>query len=276
MSLGLPAIQIIDFDAQVKAAYQKAGVLRSHVRTKTGVVGASTRFRRYNRGVATPRVPQTDVIPMNTSYGEVTAFLADWNAPEYTDVFDQQKTNISEREVVATNIAAAIGRREDQIIIDALNAANASANIAAGGSGLTYDKFRRAQAIMDQRAVPMGQRKMAISPRGKEDILGENRFISMDFISRKMVESGELPPRLMGFDLVMIEDRDEGGLPLVSTTRTNFAWDMQAIGLAIGIDSASTVDWIAEKTSWLANKLFSAGAVTIDTLGVIEIDTVEA
>lgn len=275
MSLGLPAIQIIDFDSQVKAAYQKAGVLRAHVRTKLNVVGASTRFRRYNRGVATPRIPQTDVIPMNTGYGEVTATLADWNAPEYTDVFDQQKTNISEREVVAVNIASAIGRREDQIIIDALNAANGSANIAAGGTGLTYAKFQRAQALFDQRAVPMGQRKMAISPRGKEDILGEPKFTSLDYVSRKMVESGELPPRLMGFDLCMIEDRDEGGLPLVTTTRTNFAWDMQALGLAIGLDQTSTVDWIAEKTSYLANKLFGAGAIAIDTLGILEIDTVE-
>jgi hypothetical protein len=276
MSVGLPAIQIIDFDAQVKAAYQKAGLLRAHVRTKLGVVGASTRFRRYNRGVATRRIPQTDVTPMNTGYAEVTATLEDWNAPEYTDVFDQQKTNISEREVVAVNIASAIGRREDQIIIDALNAVNASANIAAGSTGMTYDKMRRAAAIFDARAVPMGQRKMTISPRGKEDILGDNRFISMDFISKKLVESGELPPRLMGFDLVMIEDRAEGGLPLASTTRTNFAWDMQALGLAIGLDQTTAVDWIPEKTSWLANKLFSAGAVGIDPDGVIEIDTVEA
>lgn len=276
MSVGLPAIAQIEFDAQVKAAYQKAGLLRPHVRLRTGVTGGTCRFRRFARGVATPRIPQTDVTPMNTAYAEAVATLADWNAPEYTDVFDQAKTNIQERGVVAENIASAMGRREDQMILDALDAANGSATIAAGGTGLTYDKLRRAQAVFDARAVPMGNRKLVISPRGKEDILGENRFISSDFISRRAVETGELPPTLMGFQIVVMEDRDEGGLPIVSTTRTCFAWDMQAMGLAIGLEQGTKVDWIPEKTSWLANKLFSAGAVAIDPLGVIEINTVEA
>jgi hypothetical protein len=36
------------------------------------------------------------------------------------------------------------------------------------------------------------------------------------------------------------------------------------------------VDWIPEKTSWLANRLLSAGAIAIDPLGIVEIETVEA
>jgi hypothetical protein len=276
MSIGLPAIAQIEFDAQVKAAYQRAGLLRSHVRLRTGVVGASARFRRAGRGLATPRIPQTDITPMNIQYGEATAFLTDWNAPEYTDVFDQAATNVQERGIVAENIAGAIGRREDQLIIAALDAGVPSLTIPAGGVGLTYDKMRAAQRFFDQRGVPMGQRKLAISARGKEDLLGENRFISSDFISRRAVETGELPPTLMGFSIVVIEDRAEGGLPLAAGTRTCFAWDAQAVALAIGLEQQTTVDWIPEKTSWLANKLFKAGAVVVDADGVIEIGTTEA
>jgi hypothetical protein len=276
MSVGLPAIAQIEFDAQVKAAYQHAGLLRAHVRVRTGVIGRTCEFRRSRRGVATPRIPQTDVRPMNTQYATAVATLTDWNAPEYTDVFDQQKTNVQERGVVAQNIAGAIGRREDQLIIDALDAANATANIAVGGTGLTYAKMQRAQAIFDGRAVPLAQRKMAISARGKEDLLGDNRFLSSDFVNRRVVENGELPPTLMGFQIVVIENRDEGGLPLAGGVRTNFAWDMQACGLAIGLDQSTTVDWIPEKTSWLANQLFSGGAVTIDPDGVLELESAEA
>ena len=275
MSTGLTAVQRIEFDSMVKAAYQGAAKLRKHVRTRTGIRAGTCRFRRASRGVATPRIPQTNVVPMNTAYAEATATLSDWNAAEYTDVFDQAKTDVDERKVVAGNIAAATGRREDQLIIDALNAANASANIAHGSTGLTFDKLRQIVRIFDARAVPEGMRKLAISARGKEDLLGENRFISRDFVESYVIREGRLP-RILGLDIEVIEDRDEGGLPLSSTTRTNFAWDMQALGLAVGIEHATSVDWIAEKTSWLSNRIFSAGAVAIDALGIIEVETTEA
>jgi hypothetical protein len=275
MSVGLPTITQIEFENQIKVAYQARAKLRKHVRLKTGVIGGTATFYRSGRGIATPRLPQTDVKPMNTGYTPVVATLADWNAPEYTDVFDQQKTNVQERGVVAENIAAAIGRREDQMILDALDAANASANIVNAGTGLTDAKMRRAQALFDARAVPMGKRKMAISARAKEDLLGDARFSSRDYVESYVIRTGMLPP-IYGFDIEIIEDRDEGGLPIAATIRTNYAWDADAIGLAVGLESAVKVDWIAEKTSWLANKYFTAGAVAIDPNGVLEIATVEA
>ena len=274
MAIGLSAIQQIEFDAQVKAAYQSAGQLRQHVRVKTNVIGSTTRFRRYARGVATPRIPQTDVLTMNTQYAEATATLTDWNAAEYTDKLDQLLTNVDERQVLVTNIGSAIGRRIDQMIIDALDAANGSATIALNASGLTDAKMRRAMSIMDARAIPQGQRKMVVSARGKEDLIAEQRFTSRDFVTEYVIKEGKLP-RLYGFDIEVLDDRDEGGLPLVTTTRTCFAFDMQAVGLAIAHEEAVEVNYIPEKTSTLVNQLLKAGAVAIDTLGVIEIATQE-
>lgn len=275
MAQGLSAIAQIEFDAAVKAAYQSAGMLRSHVRVKTNVTGSTTRFRRYARGVAQQRVPGTDVTVMNTQYAEAIATLTDWIAAEYTDKLDQLLVNFQEREILATNIAGACGRRLDQMVIAALDAAFGSPTIAAGGTGLTDAKLRRAMALFDARAVPDGQRKMLISSRGKEDLMSEQRFTSKDFVENYVITKGKLPP-LYGFDFVVIDDRDEGGLPLVSTTRTNFAFDMQAVGLAIAHEDPLEVNYVPEKTSWLSAQLIKAGAVVIDNLGVVEIATVEA
>jgi hypothetical protein len=275
MSLGLPTITQIEFDAQVKAAYQNAGILRPHVRSRNNIVGGTHRFRRANRIVAGPRIPQTDVTPSGQTYGEAIATLTDWIAADFTDNLDQALTNVEERSVLATNIGAAIGRRVDQMIIDALDAANGSPNIAASGTGLTYDKIRRAKALMDQRGVPLNQRKLVMSARGLEDLLGESRFTSRDFIEGEVVRTGQMPP-ILGFTPLMIEERLEGGLPLATTTRTCFAFDMQAVGIAFGVESPLEVNYIPEKTSWLSLQMVKAGAVTIDTLGVIEIATVEA
>ena len=275
MAQGLSAVAQIEFDAAVKAAYQSAGALRPHVRVKNNVTGSTTRFRRYARGQAQPRLAGQDVNVMNTQYAEATATLTDWIAAEYTDKLDQLLVNFEERSILAANIGSAIGRRLDQMIIAALDAANGSANIPLNATGLTDAKMRRAMSIMDARAVPMGQRKMVISARGKEDLIAEQRFTSKDFVEQAVVQTGNLP-RLYGFDFIMIDDRDEGGLPLVSTTRTCFAFDMQALGLAIAHDQPLEVNYIAEKTSWLSAQLVKAGAVAIDALGIVEIATQEA
>ncbi|MFW5920624.1 MAG: phage capsid protein [Polyangiales bacterium] len=279
MSTGLSTIFQIQFDEQIKAAYQGQGVLRPHVRVKSGVVGSSCKFRRYARGMATPRVPQTDVVPMGTSYAQPEATLSDWNAAEYTDVFDQQKTSVDEQPVVATNIAAAIGRREDQMVLDAMDAANASADVSTdvgdSATGLNLAKLRRAKRLLDQRAVPKDMRVFVHSAEGLEQMLGVTEVTSVDYNTVKALTNGELNT-FLGFTFAMIEERDEGGLPKSSDIRTNYAADRLALGLAIGIDYRNEVNYIPEKTSWLANGLFSAGAVAIDPEGIIEVEVTEA
>jgi hypothetical protein len=279
MSIQLTTIAQIEFDEQIKAAYQGAGVLRPHVRVRTGIIGNTCRFRRYARGQATPRVPQTDVVPMNIGYAERSALLADWNAAEYTDVFDQATTNIDEKPVVATNIAAAIGRREDQMILDALDAANPAVtvdtNVGGATTGMNLAKLRRTKRFLDDRAVPMNMRAFVHSAEALEQMLDVTAITSMDFNSVRALVNGEVNTYL-GFTFCMIEARDEGGLPKSVNLRNSYAFDKLALGLAIGIDYRNEVYYIPEKTSWLANGLFKAGAVSIDDLGVVEIQHTES
>jgi hypothetical protein len=279
MSIQLSQIAQIEFDEQIKAAYQGAGILRPHVRVRTGVVGNTCEFRRFARGLATPRVPQTDVVPMNIGYAKRQALLADWNAAEYTDVFDQATTNVDEKPIVAANIAAAIGRREDQMILDALDAANPTVtvdtNVGGANTGMNLAKLRRTKRFLDDRAVPTGMRCLVHSAEALEQLLSLPEVTSTDYNTVKALVNGEVNT-YMGFTLAMMEARDEGGLPRTGNLRTSFAFDKLALGLAIGIDYRNEVYYIPEKTSWLANGLFKAGAVSIDDLGVVEIQHTEA
>jgi hypothetical protein len=279
MSIQLDQIAQIEFDELIKDAYQGAGILRPHVRVRTGVIGNTCEFRRYARGSATPRVPQTDVVPMNIGYAKRSALLADWNAAEYTDVFMQATTNIDEKPVVATNIASAIGRREDQMILDALDAANASVtvdtNVGGATTGMNLAKLRRTKRLMDDRAVPKGMRTFLHSAEALEQLLDVPQVTGSDFNTVKALVNGEVNT-YMGFTFAMMEARDEGGLPRTAALRTSYAFDKMALGLAIGIDYRNEVYYIPEKTSWLANGLFKAGAVSIDDLGVVEVQHTEA
>lgn len=279
MSKTLDVAAIAEFDAVVKHEYQGMGKLRPSVRVKTGVVGSTHRFPKMGKGLATKRVPQTDVVPMNIQHTNATATLEDWNAAEFTDIFDQAKTNVDERRELAVTIAGAITRREDQLIIDALEAAATTLTVATsvGGAGtdLNSAKARRAKRLLDAGGVPAGNRTFVHSAVGLEAMLGQTDVTSSDFNSIKALVDGEFDTWL-GFKWMMIEDRDEGGLTLAATLRTSFAYHMQSTGLAVGIDFTTEVNYIPVKTSWLANGLFSAGAIAIDADGIVEITSTEA
>ena len=281
MSRNLTQNQIQSFDARVKAAYENGGMLRNTVEVADNVVGATHRFNKIGKGLATRRIDQTDVIPMNIVHGNATATLEDWNAAEYTGIFNQQKVNYKEQDKLATIIANAIGRREDQLILDALDAAATSlvvdTDVGGADTGLNTEKLRRAARLMTAKGVPRGkgERTMVISAEGLEQLLGDPDATTSDKNVIKALYDGEIS-HWVGFDFIVMEDRAEGGLPKTGNVRTNFAYHKPAIGLAVGINMRTEVNYIPQKTSWLANGIFSAGAVAIDAEGIVEIESTEA
>lgn len=263
------------FDAEVKQAYQASRALAGLVRERNGVEGSTVKFPKIGKGSATIRVPQTDVSPLNVSYSQVTATMADWNAAEYSDIFQQQKVNFDERRELVQVVSNAIGRRMDQIILDALAASSTSLTVANSIGGTTTNlnvaKLRRAKKLLDANNVPMDGRCMVISASGLEGLLGETQTTSADYNSVRALVSGELDT-FLGFKFVTIGDRSEGGLPIDgSLDRTCYAFHRDAVGMGIGMNQRTEINYVPEKTSFLVNSMFSAGAVAIDDEGIVKI-----
>ena len=93
---------------------------------------------------------------------------------------------------------------------------------------------------------------------------------SADYVSVKSLMSGDIDT-YMGFKWHIIETRSEGGLPYASSTWEGFAWHKSAIGMAIGIDIKTEVNYVAQKTSWLCNGVMKAGAVSRDGDGIVSV-----
>jgi hypothetical protein len=263
------------FDAEVKQAYQASRALAGLVRERNGVEGSTVKFPKIGKGSATIRVPQTDVSPLNVSYSQVTATMGDWNAAEYSDIFHQQKVNFDERRELVSVVSNAIGRRMDQIILDALAASSTSLTVSndIGGAdtNLNVAKLRRAKKLMDANNVPMDGRCFIISASGLEGLLGETQTTSADFNSVRALVSGEIDT-FLGFKFVTIGDRSEGGLPVDgSLDRTCYAFHRDAVGMGIGMNQRTEINYVPEKTSFLVNSMFSAGAVAIDDEGIVKI-----
>jgi len=77
MAIGLSNAFVTLFDAEVKQAYQGKAQLVGAVRQRRGVEGSVVKFPKVGKGVATLRVPQTDVTPLNAGWSQVTATLDD-------------------------------------------------------------------------------------------------------------------------------------------------------------------------------------------------------
>lgn len=274
MSKSLDTAFITIFDNEVKQAYQGLGMsLRAAVKTKTAK-GSTVRFQNIGKGTATVRVTQSDVTVMNLAHTVVSATMVDYTAAEYTDIFDQEKVNFEEREPIVLAIAGAIGRRDDQIILDAWDAASTTLTVAktvGANDGADGTKIRRAKRLLDDQGVPTSDRFFVHSPQFLEQLLGNTAATSIDFNNVRLLVDGELDTWL-GFKWIMIEARTvEGGLPLAGNDRTNYAVHKTACGLGLNLDKKVEINYVPEKTSWLVNGLYSAGAVAIDALGIVEI-----
>ena len=275
MSVSLSNAFVTLFDAEVKQAYQGKAMLVAAVRQRRGVEGSTVKFPKVGRGVATTRVTQTDVTPMNVGFSTVTCTLSDFNAAEYSDVFSQQKVNFDERSELVQVVGNAIGRRQDQLILDALIAASSTGTVAnsIGGSNtnMNISKLREAAKILNTKNVPAEGRNIIIHANSLASMLEQTSVTSSDFNSVKALVQGEIN-QFMGFTFHVLGDRTEGGLPIDgSLDRTCYAFHSAAVGYGEGIGMRTEINYIPEKTSWLVNEVFSAGAVAIDDEGIVKI-----
>lgn len=275
MAQGISSAFVTLFDAEVKQAYQGQRLLSGLVRERQNVEGSTVKFPKIGKGSATLRVPQTDVTPLNISYSQVTATMSDYNAAEYSDIFHQAKVNFDERRELVQVVSGSIGRRMDQLVLDALAASSTSLTVSndIGGTdtNLNLTKLRNAKRLLDKNNVPMDGRCFLVSASGLESLLGETSITSADFNSVRALVSGEIDT-FLGFKFTMIGDRAEGGLAIDgSLDRTCFAYHRDALGFGIGMNMKTEINYVPEKTSYLVNGMFSAGAVAIDDEGIVKI-----
>jgi hypothetical protein len=267
------------FDSEVKQAYQAESLLRGTMRTRSGVAGNTVKFPTIGKGVATLRVPQTDVTPLNVTYGQVTATMEDYIAAEYSDIFQQSHINFDERSELVQVVSKSIARRMDQIMIDALNAATGTSSVATtvgpgGNTDMNIEKLRATAKALNEKNVPSEGRYLLMHATQLDSLLGEQEITSQDFAAVKALVQGEINT-FMGFNILTMGDRDEGGIPKPST-RTCFAWHKDSMGYAESMAQKTEVNYVPEKTSFLVSSMFSAGSVAIDGEGIVKIACTEA
>jgi len=255
------------FDQEVKQAYQATRKLAGLVRERNAQGASTVKFPKLGKGTATVRTPQSDVVPLNVSHSNVQATMSDFIAAEYTDIFQQSHVNFNERQELVQLVGNAIGRRMDQVVIDALDActpATVANSIGGSNTDMNVAKIREAAKKLNANNVPAGDRCLLMHANSLNALLGEDKATSFDFETGRALMSGSITS-YMGFQIVTLGDMDEGGLTIDgSSDRVAYAFHKNALGLGMSMNQQSRVDYIAEKTSFLVASMFSAGAVAVE------------
>ncbi len=257
---------IKQFETEVHMAYQRMGSkLRGTVRTAGNVRGSVVRFQKIGVGIANTKSRNGNVTPMELAHTTVEATMADFYAPEYIDKLDELKTNIDERQAVATSAAAALGRKTDEILYTAMDAGANSTQIHDTGSALAKADLLALFETMGSANIPEdGQRYLAMHPKGYADLFLIEEFASSDYVGEQNLPfaGGMTMKEFLGFKIFSTS---------AITAGKNIAYHSTAIGLGINSDVQTEINYVPEKAAHLATSMMSMGAVVIDDNGVYEV-----
>ena len=258
------------FEAEVHMAYQRMGSkLKPMVRNVNGVKGNTVQFQKVAKGSASTKARHAEVVAMNSVHSNVTATLSDFYAADYVDKLDELKVNIDERNIVAQNAAYALGRKTDEIITDTYNSgATALANNSAGSTtGMNLDKAQNVFEIFGNNDVPDdGQRYWVVGPKQWSDLLDIDQFSRAEYIGEADLpyKGGMTAKRWLSFMWMGFSGLPTSG----STDRHTIAFHKSSLGMGVGSDVRTEVNYIPEKVAHLTTSYMSMGAVLIDGDGV--------
>lgn len=257
------------FEREVHEAYQRQGSkLRASVRTAGNVKGSTAVFQKVGKGVASTKSTHGMVPVMNLDHTSIEVDLQDFYAGDWVDQLDELKLNHDERAVIAAAGAYALGRKTDELIIDAIAAETLTA-VTDDTMGMTLDKILEAFEILGANDVPDdGQRFCIVGWRQYSELLKLEEFASADFIGPE-----ELPFRAsqakkwLGTTFIPFS-----GLPIDSNdVRSCYWYHKTAIGHASGSDVQTTISYHNDRASFFVNNMMSQGAKVIDKSGIVEI-----
>jgi len=257
---------IKQFESEVHMAYQRMGSkLRNTVRTVSNVSGSVVRFQKIGTGSASTKSRNGLVTPMELAHTTVEATMADFYAAEYIDKLDELKTNIDERQAVAKSAAAALGRKTDEILITAMDAGANSTQIHDTSSALEKADLLSLFETFGSANIPEdGGRYLAMHPKGYADLFAITEFASSDFVGEQNLPyaGGMSMKEFLGFKIFSTS---------AVTAGKNMAYHTSSVGLGVGADVTTELNYVPERVSHLGTSMMSMGAVVIDDNGIYEV-----
>ena len=253
------------FESEVHLAYQRMGAkMLNTVRRKTNIVGESTTFQKIGTMVAGTKARNGQVPLSNASHTPVECTLADYYSGDFLDKLDELKIQHDERSTLSTNIAAALGRKSDDLLITQMD--TISDTSAASTGALSAAKIQEGFEELGESDVPMddGELYLAISPAGWVDLMNDDDFSNADYVGQDRLP---LPGAMRAKEWMGILIYTHTGLSVTTSVRNCPLYHKTAFGHASGADVSLDVTWQGKEQAHLFVGSMSQGAVLVDQNG---------
>ncbi len=271
MATSISQAFVKQFEREVHEAYQRLGSkLKGTVRSINSVEGSTAVFQKVGKGTASTKSTHGMVPVMNLEHSAIECNLQDYYAGDWVDRLDELKTNIDERQVIANAGAHALGRKTDELIINALSDASVN-TLADGNVGLTKDKILSAFETFGENDVPDdGQRFCVVGWKQWSDLLAIDEFVNADYIGAEALPFASITQAKMFLGTIFIP---HSGLPVDGNDiRSCFYYHKTAVGHAAASDVKTDVSWHGDRAAHFVHNMMSQGSGLIDESGIITIN----
>jgi len=285
MSTSISTAFITSYEAKVHEVFQRKGsYLKEAVRVKDGVVGSTAVFQKIGKGTATTKSRHGTITPMNQTHTAPSCTLADFYGGDWVDKLDEAKTNINERDAIASGGAMALGRKvDDQIttVLDTTSQTVITLTVTSKATVLaTATEF--AEAAWDNDVPNDGEVYAAVTPRMWSQLMIIDQFSRAEYVGAdgQVWRQGPAVGKGRWKDWNGIKWKMQTGLPGAGTaTAKCFIWHSGALGYAVAAAAgnvasneavAADITWHGDRASHFVNHMMSGQACMIDDTGVIE------
>jgi len=286
MSTSIGTAFITEYDAKVHEVFQRQGsYLKDAVRLKDNVIGSTAVFQKIGTGTATVKARHGTITPMNQTHTAPSVTLADFYAGDWVDKLDEAKINISERDVIASGGAMALGRKVDNqitTVLDTTSQTTFTFDTTETKATTLGGTIEWVEALWANDVPNDGQCYGVVSPRQWSQMMTLDQFAHADWVGTdgQAFTQGPAIGRAKWKDWLGVKWKMQTGLPGITTTTSDgFLWHKTAIGYAIaqaagnvaGNESvAADITWHGDRAAHFVNHLMSGNAVMIDDTGVIQ------
>ncbi len=276
------ALNIAAFESILTHEYSSNGVLMPFVNKKVNVVGTTVSFPFIGSKITTPYIGNQPVVGTTIFNTQKVANITGWIASDYIDQNQYTRTNVDIIPAVAIENGKAAKRRQDQLILDAFNIGATTdyvvgPNVGGTNSSLNVPKMMAAKKWFDDNSIPTDERYVAISADAEANFIQIPEIASNFYnTSRALADGGMGMKTWSHWRFVVIPSMAEGGLPLSSNIRTNYAFHGPAVGIGLAKDITFGQAILEQNNSVFLKSVFFMGAVVINPKGVLKIQTYEA
>ena len=269
-SLSNVAIQM--FHDQFTNVYQGSAYLGDTSQSVYGARGDAYKWPIQGEAMMEARGAYQSLVPVSdVDYEQIVTTFSDYVLNLPVDVFQQAELQIDVLSNMGSVHAKASGRMEDQSILNALDAATGTGTIADGGTNMTVAKIRDAAAQLDEQNVDPNDRYLVLTPSQIQSLLGEDEPTNTLYVNTRNLMDGQIDS-FMGFKIITLGTRSEGGVPKTGDIRTCFAWQREALGRVYSMSPVTEIDWSASHQSWLTISRMRLGSSALLPKGIVKID----